>query len=342
MKFPFYCFLLLLTFVWACNSSEPPKQITPAFYYWKTVFKLSNDEAQILTDNHIQKLYVKYFDVDLDERTAKPTFKAVLIPKQKVPQGMSVVPVVYLTNQTLKWLEPRYLEDFAEKIIDKIEVIHQGWIGESVGNNEIQIDCDWTLSTKKKYFTLLTILRKKYPHISVTIRLHQVKFSEKTGVPPVERGMLMCYNMADWKNEKTANSIFTPDVLNQYIGDLSEYSLPLDLVMPAFHWTVGYRNHQFQYFLNAVSSKDFSSISLFEQDKNRFIAQRDTTLWGIGIRKGDVFRTEEVAYDDLSKGCRLIKKKISNQKLTFALYHLDSESLKTYTHEQIKELYQSK
>jgi hypothetical protein len=75
MKFPFYCFLLLLTFVWACNSSEPPKQITPAFYYWKTVFKLSNDEAQILTDNHIQKLYVKYFDVDLDERTAKPTLK---------------------------------------------------------------------------------------------------------------------------------------------------------------------------------------------------------------------------------------------------------------------------
>ncbi|MFY7826077.1 MAG: hypothetical protein ACOVQ4_03085 [Flectobacillus sp.] len=340
MKSPFNCYLLLLIMLCACDSAKSPKHIIPAFYYWKTVFKLSENEKQILTENHIQKLYVKFFDVDLDNQTQKPTFKALLIPRQEVPSRCNIVPVVFITNQTLKLLKPRYLEDFAEKIKEKIDATFQVWVGLPIGNNEIQLDCDWTMSTKKKYFTLLTILRKKYPKISATIRLHQVKFSDKTGVPPVERGMLMCYNMADWKNEKTVNSIFTPDVLSQYIGELSEYPLPLDLVMPAFHWTVGYRNHQFQYFLNAVSSKDFSDISLFEQDKNRFVAQRDTTLWGIGIRKGDVFRTEEVAFDDLSKGCRLVKKKISNQKLTFALYHLDSESLKTYTHEQIKELYQ--
>ena len=198
-----------------------------------------------------------------------------------MPQHLHVVPVVYLTNQTLKFLEPRYLEDFAQKIGNKIETIHQSWVRQPIGNNEIQLDCDWTLSTKEKYFTLLTILRKKYPRLSVTIRLHQIKFAEKTGIPPVDRGMLMCYNMSDWKNEKTHNSIFTPDVLSQYIGELSDYPLPLDMVMPAFHWTIGYRGHQFQYFLNAISAQDFQKISLFEQVQNRFVAKKDTTLWGI-------------------------------------------------------------
>ncbi|WP_052354119.1 hypothetical protein [Flectobacillus major] len=334
---------LLCLCLWCCESSTPSKVVTPAIYYWKTIFQLSPFEQSVLTQNNIKKIYVKYFDIDLDERVHKPTFKAPLIPKQAPPKSCEIVPVVYITNRTLQQLDIRYLEAFSKKIFQKIQQINSLWITNQLISQEVQIDCDWTLSTQKKYFGVLKFLRKQNPNLSATIRLHQVKYAEKTGVPPVTRGMLMCYNMADWQKNETPNSIFDPKVLSQYIGNLSAYPLPLDLALPAYYWTIAYRNKQFLYFLNATGTKDFEKLTYFKKSDDKaskqYIALKDTLAWGIQIRKGDVFRVEEVAFDDLLKGSKLLSTRIPNQKLTFALYHLDQKSLNYYTHEQIKKLY---
>jgi hypothetical protein len=128
--------------------------------------------------------------------------------------------------------------------------------------------------------------------------------------------------------------------LSQYTERLAEYPLPLDVVMPIFHWAVVFRNERFLYFINNLNAETLKSNNNFSElpEKQRFIVKNNGVFQHISIRKGDVFRCEDAAYEGILKGSRNILEKISNQKLTFALYHLDSQSISYYNHEQIQKL----
>ncbi len=144
--------------------------------------------------------------------------------------------------------------------------------------------------------------------------------------------MLMFYNMADWKRADTRNSIYDLDVARHYTDFLEHYPLPLDVVLPLFRWTVVYRNNRFLSLLNNLDSKTLARCSFLKPEtENRFVATRDTTALGFSIRRGDVFRAEACQNDDLTAGKQLLLSKIQNQKLTFALYHLDSTVTSSYT-----------
>lgn len=325
--------LLFISMLTGCQKSQP-KEIDTAFYFWKSNFQLLENEKFTLKENGVNKLYIKFFDISWNE--GRHTFQkdAPIRFSEKLPDSCQMIPVVFITNQTLKNIPKNELDSLANFILKGISKLSPKVY------QEIQIDCDWTLSTKQKYFSLLKTLKKSGLHLSATIRLHQVKFYEKTGIPPVERGMLMCYNMSDWRSPITLNSIYSPKLLSQYTERLAQYPLPLDVVMPIFHWTVVFRNNRFLYFVNNLSAKTLSENENFVQiaDKQQFTVKNDAQFQGISIRKGDIFRCEDAPFDDILKGSRNILEKISNQKLTFALYHLDSQSISYYSNEQIKEL----
>jgi hypothetical protein len=325
---------IFLIFTLSTCQKKTTKQLETAFYYWKSNVKLSDIERNTLTENKVKKIYIKFFDISWN--TAKRNFQidAPIRFSEKLPDSTQLIPTVFITNQTLKNLPKNAIDSLANVILTNIKKLSPHKY------QEIQMDCDWTLSTKQKYFSLLNVLRKSPFHLSATIRLHQVKFFEKTGIPPVERGMLMCYNMSDWRNPVTLNSIYSPKLLTQYTERLAEYSLPLDVVMPIFHWTVVFRNNRFLYFINNLSSETLKANNNFEQqaDNQKFIVKNDGIFQNVSVRKGDVFRCEDAAYEDILKGSRNVLEKISNQKLTFALYHLDSQSITYYSHDQIQKL----
>ena len=208
---------------------------------------------------------------------------------EKLPDSCQIIPVVFITNQTMKNIPKITIDYLAKAILSRISKLSPH------PYHEIQIDCDWTLSTKQKYFSLLKILQKYNLHLSATIRLHQVKFYEKTGIPPVERGILMCYNMSDWRNPITINSIYSPKLLSLYTEQIGEYPLPLDVVMPIFHWTVVFRNDRFLYFINNLSAVTLKGNSNFTQqvEKQISIVNNDSIFQHISIRKGDIFRCED-------------------------------------------------
>jgi hypothetical protein len=326
----FICFL-------ATCKQKTSKEVIPAFYFWKSNFRLTEVEKKAFTNNQIQKLYVKFFDVSWNILKRHPQLDAPIRFSEKLPASCLIIPVVFITNQTLVNLPVAEIEPFAKGIFTEILTL----LPQNSPLSEIQIDCDWTHSTKHKYFKLLKTLKKNNVKLSATIRLHQVKFFEKTGVPPVDRGMLMCYNMSDWRKYNSQNSIFSPNTLNQYIQDLEDYPMSLDVVMPIFHWTIIYRNEQFLYFVNNLSADSLKTNAIFLQliGKQEFVVQKDANFQRISIRKGDVFKCENAPYEDILKGSRIVLEKISTQKLTFALYHLDEKSLSNYSHEQIQQLF---
>src|ERR1019366_1414323 len=105
--------------------------------------------------------------------------------------------------------------------------------------------CDWTAATRATYFQLLKVARSRLNEagfasakISATIRLFQCKYMAKTGVPPVDKGLLMCYNMGNLTHPGTGNSILETTELKKYIASVTTYPLPLDVALPIFDWKV--------------------------------------------------------------------------------------------------------
>lgn len=329
-------FLAICTSLIACQTTESPKQITPAFYHWKVAYNPTHSELNQCKDLKTSKLYLRFFDVDWDDKTRQPVPKAFVQFRQK-PLG-NVVPVIFITNRTLSNVAPSALPELVTYITQAVTRISQK---NEIRFNEVQFDCDWSTSTRDRYFRLLTLLKKQLQcPISATIRLHQIKYTDQTGIPPVARGMLMLYNVADWKQADTRNSIYDSDVANQYLSFVPTYPLPLDVVLPLFRWTVVYRNNRFLTFLNNVDRKSLASHEFLEvqPDTMRFIATRDTSAFGFSIRRGDLFRAEAVSSETLLTEKKRLLRQIRNQKITFALYHLDSTILSVYPRETLQAL----
>ncbi len=144
---------------------------------------------------------------------------------------MQVVPVIYIKNEVM--LGEMDLNDLASKtikLIDQINHTHQ------LQCDEIQLDCDWTLTSKENYFRFVQLIKKiSSKTLSATIRLHQVKYFQKTGVPEIDRGVLMYYNMGKISSD-SSNSIYDDHIAERYTGSLQRYPLALDVALPVFSW----------------------------------------------------------------------------------------------------------
>ncbi|RFS16429.1 hypothetical protein [Emticicia sp. C21] len=330
--------LFLIILLQSCGSDSPPKNVTKAFYYWKSIFQLSSQERKTLDSCGVNKLYIKAFDIDWNFATNKPVLKAPVIFQDSIPQNLALVPVIFITNQTLKQISDTYLDDFANYVQSQLK--HVWSVRPYI---EIQFDCDWTISTRTKYFKFLDLYRK-HCHgktLSATIRLHQIKFAHKTGIPPVDRGMLMFYNMSDWKKPKIKNSIYDLDAASQYTATLSKYPLDLDIVFPLFRWAVIYRGNRFMTVINKLGSETLNRQEFLKKEGNKYYVQKDVQAFGISLRRGDMIRAEDVDYEELLKGSRALSKQISTQKLTFAFYYLDRNIVSNYTHEQLHQIFLS-
>ncbi|MFD2573558.1 hypothetical protein ACFSUS_23160 [Spirosoma soli] len=323
-----------------CEKPRPPKQLSPAFYHWKAVYQPKPTEHEVLRRLGVQRLYIRFFDVDWNTSRQQPMPVSVIHFADR-PTGLAVVPVVFITNRTILNLPASAVPQLAKNITKKITQITQQ---NHIRINEVQLDCDWSPRSRDRYFTLLRAMKGQLQvPISASIRLHQIKYADQTGVPPVDRGMLMVYNMADWKDPKTRNSILDLDVASRYTGFLEKYPLPLDVVLPLFSWTLVYRNGRFLTIVNGIRQSQLVNRSFLQPqaDTNRFVATRDTSAFGISVREGDLFRAEACRPEDLTQASRQLLDRLSNQTLTFALYHLDSTVLAPYSHDYLQTLFRT-
>ena len=333
-------FFLFFAFVFcfSCQKETATKDVSRGIYYWKSTFKLSEAERQMLDSCKIKKLYFKAFDVDWDFTKARAIPKATIKFEEEIPTNLAIIPTVFITNQVLKQSTEQQL-DTTISFINK----HLRTTLKNKKFDEIQFDCDWTISTRERYFYLLREFKKIFPEkrLSATIRLHQIKFAHKTGIPPVERGMLMFYNMSNWKKPQIRNSIYDLDAASQYLATLDKYPLPLDVVMPIFRWAIIYRNNTFLTVINNLDNQALNKQNFLEKNDNKFTVLADTSAFGISLRKGDMIRVEEVSAEEIIKGTKTLHEKISTQKLTFALYHLDQPNITFYGNEKLAEIYAS-
>ena len=170
-------FMLCATLFVACSAPKPPA--VRAYYFWKSDFRLSpNEQRQLFDTLHITKLYLKYFDVAWSAAQNAPSPLDNMQIETVLPKNVSVVPTVFITNETLQRIDSSQTDMLAKRIATKIiEKTANAKLTAQV--REWQIDCDWSAKTKNKYFAFLNCLKTYFPNknlrISATIEIELVE-----------------------------------------------------------------------------------------------------------------------------------------------------------------------
>lgn len=331
--------LLLLLLLSACTSPNN-RQISRGFYYWKTNVSISAFEDSAMKSLHSQFLYVRFFDVDLspDGNNIKP--KAIANFSKPLPQ-QRIVPVVFITTRALNKMSANRISFYAANIAD---LLAKKCAGIGIEPNEIQIDCDWTTSNKGNYFEFLRKLKKqpflKGKKISATIRLYQEKYAKSAGIPPVDKGLLMVYNMNKLTDFRVKNSIITKKTAKDYLDNVGSYPLPLDIALPIYSWTLLFEDAQLKGILREVKEKDLTNPVLFEkQPNNRYLVLLDTIFKGYRLKKGAVIRYENSSFETLNSVAKYLSEKMQQDTFRVLLYHCDSLNFSNYSKDELEKIF---
>lgn len=332
--------LITLAMLISCQNKKPLSSKTDtvvtykacnSIYYWKTTFKLSDEERKFLVNHQIQRLYLRYFDVyrdvDLQDRTV-PVPVATLRFLDSIPSNLEVVPTVFIDNELFKGCDMKGVDSLLVNRILKMSETND------VKNvSEIQIDCDWTKTTETDYFDFLQRMRQMLnPKIklSVTIRLHQLNMP----TPLVDRGVLMCYNTGGIRNVKTNNSILSANDVALYSKRIKDYPLPLDVAYPTFSWAVWFHKGQFQALLRELTH---DNENLSQKKDNVYAVKNGFYQEGKYLAAGDEIRFEDSDLEEILKTKKLVENQLPDYSII--LYHLDYNNLSKYTEDEINKIY---
>lgn len=296
----------------AAPASEIPESGN-AVYYWRTVFAPDSTELAFLRRHAVDRIYLRMFDIAVESDPATLQDEAVPIATTRfvaeIPDGVEIVPTVYITLDALRAMFGREAE-YAGLIVERLRAMAAyNRCGEV---QEMQFDCDWTASTRGSYAALCRaageMLHRDGIRLSATIRLHQLS----EDAPPVDCGVLMLYNTGALKNPVTRNSILDLADVLPYLRH-RRCDLPLDYVYPAFGWGVRFRNGEFR-----------GIVSHPEKEQPE---------------AGDTVRIERPTASEVLAVKERVESALGRPAYRRILYHLDQEQLNCYTDDEIATIY---
>lgn len=338
--------VLISALFFFCSKNQQVENVERAFYYWK------NSPIETETIDHIKKLgvtklYVKLFEVDYSQVRGNFPY-AKNRPGQYEMQALDsikIVPVIFIKNGIFQYNDKNSLDKLADNIVFLINKYssEENYSEEKMkifDYDEIQIDCDWTKSTKDKYFYLLKKIKAlSEKKISVTLRLYPFKYPEVMGVPPADKATLMCYNLIKPLVWPTKNSILDIAELKKYLDVKKSYPLHLDISLPAFYWTQLYQNNHFMGLME-LSTNEVKSFAK-STEPLWYTVERDTSIdYETYLKAGDQLKCEDVPPKTINEAIELIKNNVDlGKNITVSLFDLDNSTFKQYSNEEISDFY---
>lgn len=314
---------------------------TNGIYHWKTTFSLNDYENDFLKKNAISRIYIRFFDVALQNESYEDTLSIIPIATTRfeshIPDSIEVVPTVYITYEALSHLQKESYEarvSYTDRILTRIKSMAS--FHEIKNIKEVQFDCDWTSNTAGAYYQMCDHAKKALNRdgkkLSITLRLHQMDLPSYR-FPKADRGVLMLYNTGSFKNPSSTNSILSYNDAEPYIRR-HEAPYPIDYAFPTYSWNLLFRNNEFKCIARDINLKD---STLFQKsDYNRFTVQKDTLISGLQLKLGDVIRHEDSEFKEIERVKSDLSRRHNMKNSRHIIYHLDSANLSKYSDDEIK------
>jgi hypothetical protein len=330
--------LLILALASILPSCRHDRKVNTSFYYWKTVYRDNPAESAWLKHFQAHKLYMRIMDVDNTIDEPRPVPVSPILFQTPIADSIQLVPVVFIVNNILKNITSPQLDELAQKIVGFVnaKAVQAG----KSSYPELQIDCDWTVSTRDNYFYLLKQIHNqktlKAKILSATLRLHQLKNQKGSGIPPVNRVMLMCYNMGNLRQYGNQNSILNISELKKYANEnMGVYPMPIDVGLPIFSWAVAFRDKTYIGITKRINKDTLANKNQFIFKGNN-IYQTLTDLPQYGLNRADEIRWETVTANDLQAVAAYLSPLIKTDTVNIIYFNLDAAILKAYPYETLE------
>ncbi len=359
--------IILLLFSSCHHKSH---DVIRSFCFWKTDLYFDGKSDTLVNELKLNHFYVRYFDVDWNpyKKEAQPISSIHSISFNGA--NVLFTPSIFITNDVVLKSNKTQLDTLAIRISNRINEISESYFTQNATTyanaiasadyekqtgdtktrieiepiiakqklelqkniQDILIDCDWSEKSKSNYFYLLQQIKSKFPKykIEATIRLWQYKYFEKSGIPPVDSGLLMCYNMNNPESRTTENSIGTNNDLEKYIVH-DKYKLKLNIALPLYSWSLVFRGDKFKGILS--NETDFSKDeTVFKKSgDNKFILQDDSRIGTMYLRNGDEIRIEKISDSEIENMISTLTNKIKIDKTTrVTFFSFDKKYINDY------------
>lgn len=237
------CFLLSIGLTLSCSKPKPMPTTMRSVYYWSTTLNMDSVKTAFMRNYDISRMYIRYFDVVADQ-SGRAVPNATLKFATDVPQDIDIVPTVFVMPECLRQDRSRLASLIVKRVVQMNET-------NNVYNvKEIQIDCDWTQSTRQLYAEFMQAMmcecHSRHLKLSSTIRLHQLAQTP----PPADRGVLMMYNTGDATDIRCHKPILDMHDAAPYLPRLNDYKLKLSTAYPIFTWRILFRGGRFVGFIH--------------------------------------------------------------------------------------------
>lgn len=327
--------LFLLSSVSCVSGSSHDHNIS--FYHWKSTYQMDNDVRNYMRGLNCQKIYLHLFDVVKEGEISRPINIFQKTDSLKNDSSIHFVPVIFITNEVFSNTDTAKIN----RLTHHLQYFTNDMIRHSNINknaiDEIQFDCDWTPSTKENYFTFLKYVKNLYPDVKIssTIRLHQIKDMKETGIPPVDKGYLMCYATSNANDGLDSNSILNIDLLKNYTENLNDYPIDLDYALPLFSWGIVSNKKSQIKLINGLTHNDLNIIKFKRISENRYKVLEDCFINGLYINKGYTIEIEQITPTLLRNAIEYLDNKIQKD-YNIVYYHLSKGFLNRYTIDELK------
>lgn len=320
-----------------CCTSDSGVSVGNAVYYWRTSLRLCKAEREFLERQGIKTVYLRMFDVQGVDGMPMPT--ATLTFGDTVPDGIRIVPVVFIAPDALSGMA---VDSLAYKIVGRVDkmLLVNGY----QRADELQLDFDWTMSNRDRYFGLLReaagIMHSRGGKLSVTVRLHQLRQTP----PPADYGVLMVYNTGNITDAGEPNSILSTRGVQPYLKDLSHYDLPLATALPLYSWNIVFSGGKFRAIAHSLDVSDTTMFQPVDSTHFRCIKYGPLAMAGRGdgsggrIYPGDIVRHEFVTPETLTEVLGKLHEANHNITRSVIFYHLDEKSIKQYDIEFLQKI----
>lgn len=237
------CFLLSMGLTLSCSKPKPMPTTMRSVYYWSTTLNMDSVKTAFMRNYDISRMYIRYFDVVADQ-SGRAVPNATLKFATDVPQGIDIVPTVFVMPECLRQDRSRLASLIVKRVVQMNET------NDVYNVKEIQIDYDWTQSTRQLYAEFMQAMMRechsRHLKLSSTIRLHQLAQTP----PPADRGVLMMYNTGDATDIRCHKPILDMHDAAPYLPRLNDYKLKLSTAYPIFTWRILFRGGRFVGFIH--------------------------------------------------------------------------------------------
>lgn len=315
--------IIILFLLIGCKTDVKKSAID--FYYWRSNYSINQEEKEVVDSLKSESVYVRFFDVD--KKAGKISPVGVIQNFNAEQLKVRYIPTVFITNRTFINTTPDQVKVLAKDVFNFLKETAQR--GKLNSFDEIQIDCDWTKSTRETYFSFLSELKHiSGKKLSATLRLHQVKYKEREGVPPLDKMVLMCYATENPTDQSEKNSILDLTIAKDYLQNLEDYPIQLDVALPIYSWAILTNHLGNVKLINSFSENDLKGKPVKEIREGVYEVQDDFFVENFYVSKGFRIKIENVSSELLIDTKRFIDQKLPyNYHVIY--YHLDSKFLKT-------------